>query len=158
MTGADWDAPVRTATGREVRAVEIPWMRVRESVIHALDLDLGAGFAWCPGPIVDALLSDTTATVGAREGCPPVVVALHDRDRTWRLGPQNALDFAPATVTGSAVELLTWVIGRSRARPSGAATLALTCRLAGPAAGQVWLRALCGASLRVPPVATTTCR
>lgn len=110
MTVADWVAPVRTALGREVSASEIPWMRLRESVVHALDLDLGAGFDWCPDGLVDALVVDVSTTVGAREGCPAVLLVPHDRDRTWRMGPET-----PALVaSGSMVDLLTWVVGRTQ--------------------------------------------
>ena len=111
MDGPDWDATVRTAMGREVRAVEVPWMRIRESVVHALDLDLGATPDGWEATLVDALLTDTCATVGARDGCPAVLLVPEDRERTWQLGPHTE----PVTVTAPATDLLLWVTGRSRA-------------------------------------------
>jgi hypothetical protein len=34
----DWTATVRSAQGREIPAAEIPWVRIREVWIHAVDL------------------------------------------------------------------------------------------------------------------------
>ena len=36
-----WQAPVRSAVGRPIPAAEVPWMRVREVWLHAVDLDAG---------------------------------------------------------------------------------------------------------------------
>ena len=40
-----WARQVRTAQGRTVPATEIPWMRAREVMVHAVDLEAG-----CPSP------------------------------------------------------------------------------------------------------------
>jgi maleylpyruvate isomerase len=101
--------PVRTATGRTVPATEIPWMRVREVWLHAVDLKAGFDVAELPADLVDALLDDVTPTLSARPGCPGLLLVPDDRDRTWRLGP------GPSPVeerTGPAARLLAWVTGR----------------------------------------------
>lgn len=53
-----WSAPVITAQGRTVPASEIPWMRAREVMVHAIDLGAGLSFADLPDDFVVALLGD----------------------------------------------------------------------------------------------------
>jgi maleylpyruvate isomerase len=103
--------PVRTATGRTVPATEIPWMRVREVWLHTVDLRAGFAIAELPADLVDALLDDVTATLSARPGCPDLLLAPADRDRTWRLGPGPA---PSGERTGPAVRLLAWLTGREK--------------------------------------------
>ena len=45
-----WDGEIRTALGRATTGAEVPWMRVRESWVHALDLDAGSGSTSSPKP------------------------------------------------------------------------------------------------------------
>jgi len=59
-------ARVRSALGRDIPASEVPWLRVREVWIHAVDL----GGVW-----FDALLSEICGALGTRERCPDVLVA-----------------------------------------------------------------------------------
>ena len=107
-----WQAPVRSAVGRPVPAAEVPWMRVREVWLHAVDLDAGVKLADLPPEVVDALLDDATGTLSAKEGCPAVLLVATDReDRGWALGPDG--DRLP--VRGAASDLLGWLIGRSGA-------------------------------------------
>jgi maleylpyruvate isomerase len=102
-----WNAEVRTRQGRVLPASALPWMRTRETWIHGVDLDTGASFAALPEPLVDALLTELTDTLSERDGCPAVVVAPSDRDRTWVLGSGT-----PQTVRGTAADLLGWLLGR----------------------------------------------
>lgn len=107
-----WWAGVRSAVGRPIPAAEIPWMRVREVWLHAVDLDAGTSLADLPPEIVDTLLDDATGTLSAREGCPGAELVATDRDgRGWPLGP----DGDRLRVEGSAADLLGWLIGRSDA-------------------------------------------
>jgi maleylpyruvate isomerase len=53
-----WRAEVRTALGRPVPASEVPWMRVREAAVHAVDLAAGVGFADLPPEVTTALALD----------------------------------------------------------------------------------------------------
>jgi maleylpyruvate isomerase len=102
-----WRAGVRSALGRPIPGAEIPWMRVREVWLHAVDL--GAPVTVLPAGVVDALLDEVTGTLSGREGCPATLLEPTDRDRTWRLGPD---DPAAPVVRGSAAELVGWVTGR----------------------------------------------
>jgi maleylpyruvate isomerase len=115
---------VRSALGRTIPAAEIPWMRVREVWLHAIDLAAGATFTDLPAPLTDALLDDVTAALSTRPGCPPVHLNPTDRDRTWRFGSTTAEATAvakaeaPTTVEAPVAELLAWTTGRAqRAEP-----------------------------------------
>lgn len=65
LTDVQWDATVKTAQGRDVPATEIPWLRAREVMVHATDLDTGVGFADLPEDFLAALLDDIVAKRGA---------------------------------------------------------------------------------------------
>jgi maleylpyruvate isomerase len=114
-----WRSRVRSALGRELPALEIPWMRIREVWLHAIDLGVGLGFAVVPPDLVDLLLDDATAVVGAKPDCPPLRLHPTDRaaDRTWTLGGADA----PRTVVAAAADLLAWVTGRTPESPPHAA-------------------------------------
>ena len=53
-----WDAEVRTARGRAITAAEVPWMRIRESWVHAVDLGVGASLEELPHAVVIDLLDE----------------------------------------------------------------------------------------------------
>lgn len=104
---AGWRAPVRSALGREMAAAEIPWMRVREVWLHAVDLAADVRVEDLPADLVDALLDDVTATMTAREDVPPYRLDAVDRDRDFEIGTAGLL------VRGTAAALLGWVTGRT---------------------------------------------
>jgi maleylpyruvate isomerase len=113
LDATTWQTEVKSALGRTIPAAEIPWMRVREVWLHAVDLAAGATFADFPAALVDTLLDDVTSTLSTRPGCPPVTLTPTDRDRTWQLGSTTA--GAPTTPTRAealAAELLAWTTGR----------------------------------------------
>jgi maleylpyruvate isomerase len=107
-----WQAQVRSALGRAIPVTELPWMRVREVWIHAVDLDAGITFNDLPPTLVDALLDDLSTTMSARPNCPAIRLRPLDRTRTWRLGPaaMDAVD-----LRGNASHLLGWLAGRGQA-------------------------------------------
>jgi maleylpyruvate isomerase len=105
-----WQAEVRSALGRPLPAAEIPWMRVREVWLHAVDLDAGVSVADLAPDVVDSLLDDSSGTLSAAEGCPAAVLAPTDRERTWTLGPASD---APVQVRGDAAQVLGWLVGRT---------------------------------------------
>ncbi|MGW0839441.1 maleylpyruvate isomerase family mycothiol-dependent enzyme [Streptomyces sp. NPDC002787] len=64
LTGEQWRAEVVTAQGRTVPASEIPWLRAREVLVHAVDLDSGVRFADLPTDFRAALRVDILARRG----------------------------------------------------------------------------------------------
>ncbi|WP_416981503.1 maleylpyruvate isomerase family mycothiol-dependent enzyme [Streptomyces sp. T028] len=117
LDATTWQAEVRSALGRTIPAAEIPWMRVREVWLHAIDLAPAAppaplvptappaplvpaaplaseaisafifAFADLPADLTDTLLDDITATLSNRPACPAVRLVPTDRARTWDIGP-----------------------------------------------------------------------
>ena len=102
-----WSAEVRSALGRAIPATEVPWMRVREVWLHAVDLDAGASVADLPEGVVDTLLDDVTAALSAKDGCPAALLAPTDREQTWTLGGDGGPE-----VRGEAAEIVAWLTGR----------------------------------------------
>ena len=111
MPKASWSAQVQNAQGRDLVAVDIPWLRAREMWIHAVDLDVGASFADMPAPMVTELLTDVTATMAQKPDCPALHLVATD-GAEWTVG---AVD-AALTVRGPAPELAAWLLGRSKGR------------------------------------------
>jgi len=104
-----WAARVRSALGRVIPASDAPWLRVREVWIHAVDLGGGAWFDALPVDLVDALLSEVCGALGTREGCPDVLLAPTNRDRTWSIGVAGS---GAVCAEGTAADLMGWTIGR----------------------------------------------
>jgi maleylpyruvate isomerase len=108
LTPAQWRAEVRSALGRAIPAAEVPWMRIREVWLHAVDLGAGATVDDLPHGVVDLLLDDVTATLSAKDGCPALDLLPTDRERAWHLGGPERTD----AVTATAAELAGWLTGR----------------------------------------------
>jgi maleylpyruvate isomerase len=109
LTPEQWRVEVRSALGRPLPAAQVPWMRIREVWLHAVDLDAGADVADVPDGVLDLLLDEVTATLSAADGCPAATVAPTDRDREWRLGAGGA---APV-IAAPAATLVAWLTGRA---------------------------------------------
>jgi maleylpyruvate isomerase len=85
MPGQAWDAKVITAQGLTRGASEIPWMRVREVYVHAIDLGAGTRWTDLPAEFLTALLDDVTARRSAKGGGPALAVAATDTGHTWEV-------------------------------------------------------------------------
>jgi maleylpyruvate isomerase len=97
MPESAWSVHVQNAQGRDLLAIDIPWLRAREMWIHAVDLDVGASFADMPAPMVVALLTDVTAAMGEKPDCPALRLVAEDGS-AWNVGDRAAA----TTVTGPA--------------------------------------------------------
>jgi maleylpyruvate isomerase len=102
-------ATVRSALGRAMPAAEIPWMRVREVWLHAVDLDAGISTVQFPRALLMELLDDVAGAVGAKPDCPPLLLRATDSEDRWTLGP----DSIRIEVAGTLADLTGWVSGRS---------------------------------------------
>jgi maleylpyruvate isomerase len=101
MPDEAWSAEVRTAQGRSVPALEVPWMRCREVWVHAVDLDAGVTFADVPEDVQAALIDDVFRMWDRRDQVPDVVLFAGDRDwGTGSLAVSGPLPAATAWVTG----------------------------------------------------------
>ena len=64
LDSEQWAAEVVTAQGRTVPATETPWMRSRELMVHAVDLDAGVTFDDLPSAFLEALVEDVLTKRG----------------------------------------------------------------------------------------------
>ena len=105
-----WNRVVRTVQGRQIPAAQIPWLRIREVWIHAMDLGTGGEFSALPQDLAVSLLKDVLATLATRPGCPALTIRAES-------GPLLATPAAghgdPIDVKGTVPELLGWLTGRT---------------------------------------------
>ncbi|HSY16265.1 MAG TPA: maleylpyruvate isomerase family mycothiol-dependent enzyme, partial [Jatrophihabitantaceae bacterium] len=95
--------------GRELPAVEVPWMRAREVWLHALDLDVGVSVEELPGDFSEALIEDVLEYFANVPACPAMRIVSEASGREWTLGESRDA----TVVRGSAPELAAWLTGRS---------------------------------------------
>lgn len=117
--GPAWDATVRTAQGLTRPAREIPWMRVREVYLHAVDLAAGTGFADLPEGFLTALLDDVTVRRSAQGGGPALIAAATDTGDRWEVAGTGV----PVPVSASLSDLAAWLTGRPAPALTGAPVL-----------------------------------
>lgn len=104
-----WQAEVRTANGRVVPAAIVPWMRVREVWLHAVDLGHSAAMSDLPADLVEALLDDVTGAFDVRGDTPALDLRACGGKRSWVVHA----DLPAPVITGASAELLGWLTGRS---------------------------------------------
>lgn len=108
LTAEQWAREVRTAQGRTVPATEVPWMRAREVMVHAVDLDASVGFQDLPADFLASLVDDIAGKRSAGGDGPALVLASDDSDHAWTvLGTGD-----PTTVTGPLAGLTAYLAGR----------------------------------------------
>lgn len=112
LTDDQWQAQVVTAQGRTVAATEIPWLRARELLVHAVDLGVDVGFADLPADFLAALVTDIAGKRSAAADGAALVVAPDDQPYRWDVA--GAGD--PATVTGPLAALAAYLAGRAQTR------------------------------------------
>lgn len=98
-----WENEVRTAQGRTVPFTEVPWMRTREVVMHAVDLGTGVTLAEFPPDCLAALCDDIAAKRSSASGNPALELVATDatgagaRTRTVTGEGESARISAPLT-------------------------------------------------------------
>jgi len=107
-----WQAQVTTAQGRQVPATEIPWLRSREVMLHAVDLGSGLGFRDLPREFLLALLDDVIVKRTAAGDGPALVLAVSD------VGEQRTLPGGgePRRVSAGLASMMSWLTGRPGGR------------------------------------------
>jgi maleylpyruvate isomerase len=106
LSGEQWSAPVRTRAGREIAAAEVPWLRVREVWLHAVDLDVGVPLDEIPDEVAWRLVEEVAEWMASRvEICVELtVIGRHN----VRLGTGAA----DGQLSGSAQRIAGWLTGR----------------------------------------------
>ncbi|WP_091082505.1 maleylpyruvate isomerase family mycothiol-dependent enzyme [Nonomuraea wenchangensis] len=110
-----WKAHVRTAQGRTVTAEEIPWMRAREVMVHAVDLGAGVTFDDLPADFLAALIADIAAKRAAAPG--PALTLTASGGGTWRIPGSGE----PVPLTGTLAGLAAYLSGRGSGGVTGEA-------------------------------------
>lgn len=108
LGGPSWSAPVRDGQGGPITGRDIPFLRVRELWVHAVDLDAGTDFADLPAEVLQPLLADLAATMGRQPDGPSLVLAPDDGSGPWEFG--GGAD--RVTVRGPAGSMVGWLVGR----------------------------------------------
>jgi maleylpyruvate isomerase len=112
-----WGAEVRTIQGRTVPASEIPWLRSREVMVHAVDLLGGVTFDDLPGDFLAALLDDVAARRSTLDSQPALV--LEAAGRRWDVAGAGE----PVVVAGSLADVASYGTGRAPLGPEQPAWL-----------------------------------
>jgi maleylpyruvate isomerase len=110
VTGDAWLAAVETVYGKTIEATRVPWLRVRETWVHAVDLGVDVTLADVPLPVTEQLLDDAVGDFATRPDVPAVVLRPTDTIRNWVLGA-TASDPA-VEVSGATASLAAYVLGR----------------------------------------------
>lgn len=112
MPADRWQAVVRNRQGGELTADQIPWMRLRETEIHHVDLGVGYTPADWPAAFVTRLLPEAVADLSAKlvpAATPTFDIQASDSEFIATVGPGRPHH----TVLGPAASLLAWLLGRS---------------------------------------------
>jgi maleylpyruvate isomerase len=117
LDGESWTRLVRTAQGRTVPASEVPWMRTREVMVHAVDLDGGVGFDDLPTDFLLEVLHDAAAKRSRGADGPAVILVSTDptdaADGTPRSAAWPVVGSGEAVqVRGPIAQLAAYVTGR----------------------------------------------
>lgn len=115
LTHKQWHARVVSLQGREATAVQIPWVRAREVLVHAADLGTGVRFADLPRDFLGALCDDIVVRRAAVAGHPAVRLVAVDVDSgRWGIAdrPAGGAPTPVPTVSGPLAELAAYLSGR----------------------------------------------
>lgn len=118
LTDEQWAAEVVTAQGRTVPASETPWMRAREVMVHAVDLDAGVAFADLPAGFLVALGDDVVAKRSGAGTGPALEVRTTDGSVCWLVDGSGDR----VTVSSDLTEVVAWLAGRPASVATGAGT------------------------------------
>ena len=111
LSESQWGRPIRTRQGREVTGEEIPWMRAREVMVHAVDLAASVGFADLPADFLASLIDD----IAAKRAGEGLVLVATDQERRWTVPGEPANE-----VHGTVAGLAAYLSGRETGDVAGA--------------------------------------
>jgi maleylpyruvate isomerase len=96
------DLPLLARNNTKVRAGYLPFMRMREVVMHHLDLDAGFGFADVDDDTVLRLLQDTIRRLRHDPTTPSMSIRTNEGD-VWSIGDGRPI------VSGTRADVLAWL-------------------------------------------------
>ncbi len=103
-----WAAQVRTSRGGVIVATEIPWLRSREVMIHAVDLDASVDWPDLPLDFLAELISDVTAQRSEAGQGPYIDLRAVDSDHVWTINGVGPV----VHVIGPTAQLAAYLVGR----------------------------------------------
>lgn len=112
LTPEQWQAVVRTRAGRQVPAEEIPWMRVRELMVHAVDLGEEVTFSDLPEDFLGALVDDIVTHRRTVDAHPALILMSQNTGEAWTIGTGE-----PVRILAPLADLTAWLAGRHGHRP-----------------------------------------
>jgi maleylpyruvate isomerase len=116
LTESDWTATVAARGGVAIPATLIPWLRVNELLVHAVDLDCGVTFddlVETAGDHLETVLSYMVSRYAGRTDVPSVLLEIILPDGTARAASLGgATTAATPRVIGLAAPAIAWLTGR----------------------------------------------
>jgi maleylpyruvate isomerase len=109
LNDSQWSQTVRTAQGRLVPATEIAWLRAREAMVHAVDLDPGLEFSALPHDFLLALVDDIVEQRSTRDQ-PALVLSTDGGTHRWLVHGRGE----SIQVSGSLGGVAAFLTGRPR--------------------------------------------
>jgi maleylpyruvate isomerase len=103
-----WEAIVRprpAASGPEIKATLIPWLRYREVAIHLVDLDCGTDFGDLPEPFLIRLIEETLPRLSDGIAGRTLISG----ENRWDIGGGGE------EISGTTAGIAAWLTGRSDA-------------------------------------------
>lgn len=114
-----WHAELEVPGGHRVRIADLPWLRIREMSVHAVDLGVGLAFSDLPVGLLVALMDDALVdgALARRLHASSVGLVLEATDHQvrWQVPGER-----PIRLTGSLASLLRWITRRPGPQPQRA--------------------------------------
>ncbi|MDO5498425.1 MAG: maleylpyruvate isomerase family mycothiol-dependent enzyme [Propionibacteriaceae bacterium] len=110
-TRADWENTQVSVDGDQRAAAELPWLRARELMVHAVDLGEEIYFGDLPRAFLSELIEEVVAHRGAAGGSPALEVLGQDTGEAWVLPGAGS----PVRVMAPVADLAAWLTGRNGA-------------------------------------------
>jgi maleylpyruvate isomerase len=115
LTPSDWSATVVARGGVPLPATLIPWLRVNELLVHAVDLDCGVTFddlVETAGEHLETVLSFMVTRFASRADVPSALLEIILPDGTARAIQLGAPTPTAPRVIGLAAPAIAWITGR----------------------------------------------
>lgn len=116
LPAGSWTATVSARTGTPMPATLIPWLRVNELLVHAIDLNCGHTFddlVELAGEHLETVLAFMVSRFAGRADVPSVNLEIVLPDGTARAIPLGVASATAPRVIGLAAPAIAWLTGRT---------------------------------------------